>query len=714
MEQQTAQAADGRLEARTRFAADRGAIIATLLGAADPGPVTAITPGLPGRPQEGHSASRLSFADGRAVIYRPRGVAAEQWFSGLLDWLNEQVPQAGLRAAAALPRYGYGWVELVHHQPAAEPAGVSRLYRRCGLLLALLYALDVAGLPGGSVVASGDCPVLVDLEAVLASRRTTPDGPPEPAAAMLAASVHRTGLLQLIGAPGWLTASPGAAGLAAEQTAAAGRADSHGPGDPVSRETAVLAGFRLGYGALMTRRDEFTRLLRDARDLDGHQPGLDRAAGKIARLSEVDRRDQEWIISAELAAGQPPAGYPGVVAGPLTTIAAEPARLLAAACGLADQIVSQGVTGSPGASAGRVNWLSFQAGEDGGWAVRPMRAGLGSGYLGVALYLAQLADLTGIARYAEVARQALTAVPPLLESLGSRPELLAAIGCGAHSGLGGISYGLARMATLLRDPQLSDWAITAAGLAAAAVAPATRPGWADGAAGCLAAMTAVFSETGSREASGLARAIAGQLVGLIDETDGGCGPGATGPAAGFAYGPAGVGWAVARFAAGNEPGWLPAGRRAVERAVGLAPLAPRDAGDGWCRGTAGILLASSCLADERSLARLRAGVLALAQRPVPRDLSLCHGELGIAEALSVLSLTSRAGAPPRLLRRRAGLVLDALARHDRYCGTPGGVSTPELLTGLAGIGYGLLRVGFLARVPAVLSLEPTPAHHRPR
>ena len=90
------------------------------------------------------------------------------------------------------------------------------------------------------------------------------------------------------------------------------------------------------------------------------------------------------------------------------------------------------------------------------------------------------------------------------------------------------------------------------------------------------------------------------------------------------------------------------------------------------------------------------------------DLSLCHGELGAAEALTVLAATGRAPTAARARHRRAGLVMEALTRFPPRCGTPGGVWTPGLLNGVAGIGYGLLRLGFAHRVPSVLLLEPTP------
>ncbi|MGW2548353.1 lanthionine synthetase LanC family protein, partial [Kitasatospora sp. NPDC001574] len=76
------------------------------------------------------------------------------------------------------------------------------------------------------------------------------------------------------------------------------------------------------------------------------------------------------------------------------------------------------------------------------WRVRPLGADLAGGYTGAALFLAQLAALTGSDRYAEVARQALSPVPGLLESLAAHPDLPAAVGSGGFAGLGGIAYAL--------------------------------------------------------------------------------------------------------------------------------------------------------------------------------------------------------------------------------------------------------------------------------
>ena len=56
--------------------------------------------------------------------------------------------------------------------------------------------------------------------------------------------------------------------------------------------------------------------------------------------------------------------------------------------------------------------------------------------------------------------------------------------------------------------------------------------------------------------------------------------------------------------------------------------------------------------------------------------------------------------------RRAALILEEIDREGWLCGVPLGVESPGLMTGLAGIGYGLLRLAEPTRVPSVLVLEP--------
>jgi lantibiotic modifying enzyme len=790
-------AAAAGAELLTRFGADRAAVVAGLLGGTDPGPAVAIEPGLGDRHREGRAVTAVWFADGRAVIYKPRDLVTHSVFGQVIDWLNERVPGAGLRTPAVLCRPGYGWVEFIASGPLPGSASAAEFFWREGVLLAALYATHTSDMHSENLIACGAVPVLVDVETLFQpSLPVLSMTSADPAAEALAFSVQRAALL-----PAVIVDEDGARDYSGMSGGIPDRPAGNLPllngeaFEPAGYEAALLQGFRLGYDAIAADREAFIKLieqwadldvrtvirptdgyarlmsesthpdlLRDARDrqdaldvlrhVSAHHPLWSKAVrheladlwngdiplmtsrsstrdicpaagqvlpgvldqsgqscvlGKIAAMGEVDRSDQEWIISASLATLRPHSGHHSaeLVPGPVTATAADPARLLAAACGLADQVAARAISGRGETRRGRVNWLGLQLVEGAQWMVLPMGAGLADGYLGVALFLAQLAELTGIDRYADLARRAVTALPELLDGLDGRPELISTVGAGGIGGLGGISYGLARMSGLLGDRELAEWALMAAELAATADSPAVAPGWAAGSAGYLAAMAAVQAETGSLEAGRLARACADRLCDFVEDTGGRCGPDGERAPAGFAAGAAGIGWALSRFAGAEAgPRYLAAGRRAASRAMEQAGMAAADVSPGWCSGSAGMLLARLCLPAEAS--DLESAARSLAERPVLTDLSLCHGELGSAEVLTVLAAATASRTADRARRRRAGLILDVVNRHASYCGTPGGLSSPGLLNGLAGIGYGLLRFGFADRVPSVLLLEPSP------
>ncbi|WP_433528264.1 type 2 lanthipeptide synthetase LanM family protein [Micromonospora sp. CA-263727] len=424
----------------------------------------------------------------------------------------------------------------------------------------------------------------------------------------------------------------------------------------------------------------------DVRTADGtavgglfERQGLAGALEQLDAMSDADLRDQEWIISATLATRRQPSGHrcgPGVQG---RETAAEPARLLAGARGIADRLV---------ASAARrgddVNWLGLELVEERQWLVLPMGAGLATGYTGVALFLAELWVLTGVERYAAVARSVVRRVPPLLAALAGSDAAVRAVGCGGLAGFGGIAYALARLTNRLGDTVPGEGTRSAIGLADRCVAADAPLGVSTGLAGCLAAMTAVHDEIGLPEASRTADRCAALLAERADESP---------DAQGFAAGTAGIGWALVRHArsAAAAPG--------AARLDALGARLLRDAttaGDeyGWCAGRAGVHAARYAA----GLPEDPAVLAGYATRPVLRDLSLCHGELGVLEALAVW----RGREAARIRRRRAGQVCDMIARTGAGCGTPGGVATPGLLNGLAGIGYGLLRAGFPEQVPSVL------------
>ncbi|WP_233442234.1 type 2 lanthipeptide synthetase LanM family protein [Lentzea atacamensis] len=756
------QAVSAHHELSSRFTRDRPEIVRVIFGGRDPGTLASIETDRGDAHQQGRTVAVLTFESGDRLVYRPRPVGLHEHFSAQLDWLSTRTG-ISFRSPRLLVRDGYGWLEFVSCEPCADVAGVAEFYRRLGALLALLYAVDGTDMHYENLIACGDQPVLVDVETLFHPTPATSD---DPAALALARSVHRTALLPhvLLGDNGvadvsgvggdhgvlsplnvvdWADAGTDRMRLVRrprESSGASNRPVLGGvPAEPADYQDSLMAGFRAGYDAIVTGRDELLRLVRacaddevrfvaratrqyavlldesthpsvlaDAMDRDlafgvlviddplldrlvpfevadlWHgdvplftcrpssrdlwttsglrlpgmlpEPGLRAVERKIAAMSEVDRHDQQWVIAASLASRPRPVSHHsgGALPGHVAAVDPDPARLLVAACGIADQILAHAVTGRD-----RVNWLGLELVDDRHWTVQPLGAGLSNGYTGVALFLAELGALTGAARYVDFARDAVRPLRSLLSSFAASPGLVAAVGGGFH-GLGGICYGLARLTPLLGlDPGLLSTAVSLMPLEDSSFSVV------DGVAGSLAAMLAV----GTPESLALADHYASVLRGAICRANG------------FARGHAGIGWALRRYAATVcDESIDVAGQTFLESDA----IDPTDTG--WCSGLAGAAMAS----DDDRLCTV------LASREPLRDMSLCHGELGVVEALSARH--------PGAATRRTALLLGALDEHGARCATPGGVPSPGLLTGLAGIGHGLLRQGF--PVPSILLLEP--------
>ena len=772
-------------ELLARFDADRAALAAFV--GDTPGRLVEISGGTGDAHQRGRSVRELRFAGGARVVYKPRPLDLHAAFTDLVGWLNPRVPGLELSTVDVLARPGYGWLRFVEHRPCADLTEVDRFYRRQGVLLALLHALDGTDVHFENIIAAGDQPVLIDIETLFQPVLPAEDVDIDPAATLLARSVHRTMLLpqMIVGEHGavdisglgggraaapalervdWLDAGtdrmrltrvPGGVGTGVNRPTLGG-VDV----EPAEHGAALLAGFRAGYDAIAagaaelaplldrcartgirvlvrptsfyTRmldetthpslladaaaRDEAFGLLHDDStddvrralvaaeltdlwagdvpmftgepgsadlwDAEGTRltgllgaPPLASVRAKIAGMTTIDRRDQEWLISAALAtrpAAETHTGS-GLAEGVLPSKSPEPAHLLSAACGIADAIIARACS-----AGGRVNWVGLELVDEKYWTVLPMGGGLGEGYPGVALFLAQLGELTGIDRYRDLAGKAVSGLPALVSALEADPDLAEAAGPGGLLGLGGVAYAAARLARLLGRPDLLD--LTARTVAVMpAPAAGSSPRFTTGLAGGLVALRSVATQTGLDTAARLADAYAAELAGRSIDPD------LADP--GFAHGAAGVDWALAGHP--RETATLPPAKAAI--------------GHGWCSGLAGQVLAYAD--DPAVLGGLDEQVRRLAAQEPLRDLSLCHGETGITDVLGVLAETGHPGAAAAL-ETRTGLLLTAVEQDGARCGTPHGVPSPGLLTGLAGIGYGLLRLGFGRRVPSALLLRP--------
>ncbi len=136
----------------------------------------------------GRTVTLIEFNGGRRVIYKPRtGTSEAAWFS-FLTWINRNGFQPQLRVPWMLPREGYSWMEYVEQAPCQNEAAVGRFYQRMGGLMAAAYFMKAVDCHRQNVIAAGEHPVLVDIDALWHVSRLTRTQSPEDV-------LYRTGFL---------------------------------------------------------------------------------------------------------------------------------------------------------------------------------------------------------------------------------------------------------------------------------------------------------------------------------------------------------------------------------------------------------------------------------------------------------------------------------------------------------------------------------------
>ncbi|TDC29662.1 type 2 lanthipeptide synthetase LanM family protein [Kribbella albertanoniae] len=182
-----------------RLVSDAAMIGEVFGGGADPGAVDTVFPGTGDRHRRGQSVARIRWTSGLEVIYKPRSLRVDQHFTDLIEHLNAAGLTHPLRTARAVERGEYGWVEFITAKPCADLPAVRRFYHRQGSLLALLELLGTNDMHAENLIASGEDPVLIDLETLLQPglpAATARAGDAENAAATAARrSVLQVGLL---------------------------------------------------------------------------------------------------------------------------------------------------------------------------------------------------------------------------------------------------------------------------------------------------------------------------------------------------------------------------------------------------------------------------------------------------------------------------------------------------------------------------------------
>ncbi|HEV3117236.1 MAG TPA: type 2 lanthipeptide synthetase LanM, partial [Gemmataceae bacterium] len=464
--------------------------------------------------------------------------------------------------------------------------------------------------------------------------------------------------------------------------------------------------------------------------------GMEEVRRRLDQLGEKDLARQLWYLRASIATlmsesdGGTPSGYHLIESGP----AADREGLLAASRAVADWITEQAVRGA----AGDVSWIGLTLVRDEHYSLLPLGTDLYDGVPGVALFLAYLGKFTGEERYTDVARACLKT---MWRRLGPDKRHKTVDGIGGFSGWGGILYTLAHLGTLWNEPEI----FAAAGEYVSGLPRLIEQDKyfdiGSGSAGCIAGLLCLHRCAPSGATLAAAVQCGDHLLASALSMANGLGwdwpwP-SRGPLIGYAHGAAGIALALLQLEEQTgEERFRAAARQAIayERSVFSAEasnwpdlrlfgVSAAQAADipllystSWCHGAPGVGLARlrslAYLDDALLRGEIDTAVRTTQAKGFGLNHILCHGDLGNLELLLEVARTfpeaRGAGAAPLAaeIKRLAAGILNSIEQDGWLCGNPTGLVSPGLMTGIAGIGYQLLRLAEPDKVPSVLTLAP--------
>ncbi len=116
--------------------------------------------------------TRLIEENGKEYIYKPRNALTEKVWASFLCKLEELGAEYLPKAVKIISENENSHTEEVVKQLPTDKDGVKRYYHRMGSLLFLSYLLSTTDLHFENIIANGEYPVVVDLEALLSSNIT--------------------------------------------------------------------------------------------------------------------------------------------------------------------------------------------------------------------------------------------------------------------------------------------------------------------------------------------------------------------------------------------------------------------------------------------------------------------------------------------------------------------------------------------------------------
>lgn len=453
-----------------------------------------------------------------------------------------------------------------------------------------------------------------------------------------------------------------------------------------------------------------------------HETPMTLVQRRLRQMGGDDLKRQIWFIRAAMTAlaieepgsvaATPPPAFPIPEAGPQD--------FLAMAITAGEHLLETAIRGP----AGGVAWIGLDSALEVFWELTPTGLDLYNGIPGIALFLAYLGHATGKAAFTSTAEEVVATVLKSMAKLKTQRHTP----LGAFAGEAGLIYFLTHCGFLWRRPELLAEAEKLAHSLSEHIPDDTRFDLVSGSAGLIVVLLGLQEHCPSRKTLSLAEQCGDHLLQHAQRMPQGTGwitfANAPAPLAGFSHGAAGIAWALIKLAsATGERRFREMAVEALQYERSLFSIQHGNWPDlrtvhsddqavpypvSWCHGAPGIGLSRALILDHYQDDRIHGEITAAARATLSRNLglndSLCHGDLGNYDAVLHSAKFVQDSTLQDAIRAVPSRILAGIRQRGWKCGVPMEVETPGLMVGVAGIGYGLLRLADPVRVPSVIAL----------
>ncbi|PEB54355.1 hypothetical protein CON65_03535 [Bacillus pseudomycoides] len=120
--------------------------------------------------RKGKSVLVFHFKNGNKILYKPKPLGISKHFQELLSWINHKGFDYPFPIQKIMNKHEYGWEEFIDTKDCKYPSQVENFYYRQGGYLGILYLLEATDFHYDNIIASGEYPVLIDLESLFHHR----------------------------------------------------------------------------------------------------------------------------------------------------------------------------------------------------------------------------------------------------------------------------------------------------------------------------------------------------------------------------------------------------------------------------------------------------------------------------------------------------------------------------------------------------------------